>query len=132
MVELFFFLLFDDLAEVVDADALEGVVLIELEVVELVERRPGLVLGLVGDVEGLVADAVLLAHLHRDEAIFLPYFPFFEDLLLEEVDELVLVLCFEEGNADDWVRGCVLMNWLRSSSSSYGFLIFLRTSLYYS
>ena len=64
MVELFFFLLFDDLAEVIDADALEGVVLIELEVVELVEGRPGLVLGLVGDVEGLVADAVLLAHLH--------------------------------------------------------------------
>lgn len=74
MVELFFFLLFDDLAEVVDADALEGVVLIELEVVELVEGRPGLVLALVGDVEGLVADAVLLAHLHRDEPFFSPIF----------------------------------------------------------
>lgn len=64
--------LFNESADVIDRETLESVVFIEFHVVELAESCLGLGGGLVGDVESLVPDIALLAHLDTDQPIFLP------------------------------------------------------------
>lgn len=103
-------LLLNEPPDFVDGEALQSVVFVELEVVELGEGSLRLRIRTVCDVQGLIAYSILAANLNAHKSLLLANLLRIEQLGLEEREELLFVIRLEHRNAVDWIETEVLMN----------------------
>lgn len=93
--------LFKEAAHFVDGEALQSVVFVELEVVELREGSLCLSSSAIGQVKSLIAQSILTSHIDLQQSVLLSNLLSLQQFGLEEGEELLLLFWFEKRDAAD-------------------------------